>query len=188
MKCQGQMTSRWLCLPLLGWALGGCAESGFECGREVPGNSGTFRRCDRSNEVCICYTNSCARRVAVTPDGGLPSSQPSPSSAPEAKVDTCPTGLEYVDAPFAHKDLKGQCVPQAHLDLSGELGIKSFADGELVCPGAPTTPRSSGGSGGSSAEPAPDDASPPVTAPENSGGDAGDGSLIDASTEAGANP
>jgi hypothetical protein len=112
----------------------GCAETGFECGREVPGKPGTIRRCDRANEVCVCLTNSCARRVSVGPV------RSNTSDAGEARQQSCPSGWLYVKSPFARADVAGECVPQSHLDLSGDAGIKDFAKGELICPGSPITP------------------------------------------------
>lgn len=129
---------RWLARALaftqLGASLVSCAQPGFECGREVPGKPGTFRRCDRSNEVCICYTNSCA--VAV------PKEDPNtPIDAGSAEPTYCTSGYRYVKQPFASKDVAGQCVEQWQLELSGDAGKLDQAKGQLMCPGAPQTPQ-----------------------------------------------
>lgn len=114
----------------------GCAETGFECGREVPGKVGTFRRCDRENEVCVCHTNSCAKRVS---QGAVSDNA---SREGEAAQPTCPSGWLYVESPFARSNLAGKCVPQSHLQLSGDAGLKDFSEGELICPGSPISPPS----------------------------------------------
>jgi hypothetical protein len=115
----------------------GCAETGFECGREVPGKPGTFRRCDRENEVCVCHTNSCAKRVSQ----GTFSDNASLEG--EAAQPTCPSGWQYVEAPFARSDVAGKCVPQSHVQLSGDAGLKDFSEGQLICPGSPISPPAS---------------------------------------------
>lgn len=121
------------------WALiSSCADNGFECGREVPGKPGTFRRCDRADEICVCHTNSCARSVAAAPEGDAGT-----SFAPDLPPpDRCPSGWRYVESPFARSDLAGSCVTQSQIDLGGgkDKGLLSFAEGELVCPGSPVTP------------------------------------------------
>lgn len=144
--------SRWS-IQALAWlqltiGLTACAQPGFECGREVPGKPGTFRRCDEFNEICVCYTNSCAEVVpkvdphpkaqpAVEPDAGNDASAPAPPKT-DGKPEFCASGYRYVDAPFASKP--NTCVEQWELDLSGDAGILDQAKGELMCPGAPRTP------------------------------------------------
>lgn len=137
--------SAWLQLAV---GLTACAQPGFECGREVPGKPGTFRRCDEFNEICVCYTNSCAKVV--------PKVDPHPKTQPEAKADAggssnstetepsgipefCPSGYRYVDAPFA--STPNACVEQWQLELSGDAGLLDQAKGQLMCPGAPETPK-----------------------------------------------
>jgi hypothetical protein len=73
-----------------------CAPSGtgFLCGVGLDEDPDVIRRCDRPHEVCVCATNSCARRVEVTEE--------------------CTSGLMYVDVPFAADDLPGKCADEKH--------------------------------------------------------------------------
>jgi hypothetical protein len=187
-----------LCLPA-------CAEQGFECGREVPGQAGVFRRCDRAGEVCICATNSCARRVARSAgdagaeDAGQTRANSREPGIPEAEVEECPSGLLYVAAPFARPDLADKCVPEEHRQLSTPAGVLSFAEGELICPGSPVTEVAE-----DTDEPEQRDAAPPspgpgqpdgapdagaedgavdAASPAEPGEDPGDASLPEAGTE-----
>ncbi len=165
-------------------ALGsGCSESGFECGREVPGKAGTFRRCDRANEVCVCHTSSCARRVIK---GAISNNT---SEAGEAAQPSCPSGLQYVKSPFARRDLASKCVPVSHLELGGgDAGLQDFAEGELICPGAPISPglpQEPPATSGDSGPPEPD-AGQPQPEPIEDAGSVPDANLPDATiTDAG---
>lgn len=126
-----------------------CAQPGFECGREVPGKPGTFRRCDRSNEVCVCYTNSCAKAVPKADPYSKPklqsdagdSSPPGSTPGTDEPPTHCPSGYRYVDAPFAAASVANTCVEQWQLALSGDAGLLDQAKGQLICPGAPQTPK-----------------------------------------------
>lgn len=118
-------------LLLLAGSVGGCQQEGFECGRVIAGTS-TVRRCDRTLEICICATGSCAKQVEDLdnlPSGdagtaGEGGEAGSPSSGPpsrELKCDKqhrCETGYRYVEAPFARKDLAGCCVPPLDMQLT----------------------------------------------------------------------
>src|SRR5690606_14828327 len=130
----------WLPLTV---AFTSCTQPGFECGREVPGKPGTFRRCDRSNEVCVCYTNSCAKAVPTADPYAQRQSDAGDSSPLESASATdepptyCPSGYRYVEAPFAAASVANTCVEQWQLALSGDAGLLDQAKGQLMCPGAP---------------------------------------------------
>src|SRR5688572_22815717 len=95
--------SAWLQLAV---GLTACAQPGFECGREVPGKPGTFRRCDEFNEICVCYTNSCAKVVpkvdphakvqpAVEADAGNDAGAPTRPKT-DGTPEFCASGYRYV--------------------------------------------------------------------------------------------
>lgn len=118
----------------------GCSSDDFQCGLPVDGSEGTIRRCDRALEVCVCATNSCARRVPTptpksdsgtadsgtadsgTGDSGVPDAGPqeckgTPAECCEKRGENtegageCCSGYMYVDAPFARDGIAGKCVP-----------------------------------------------------------------------------
>jgi hypothetical protein len=138
--------------------IGACEqEPGFECGRLVPGTS-TIRRCDRALEVCVCATNSCARRVGFTDaeqgslsDGGSGYAGEATAKAWGDCRGPGETGYVYAEAPYARDDLAGKCVPEIHLRL-GDIVPSKEAPGP-GCPGQfelPVGGTSSAGTGGSS--------------------------------------
>jgi hypothetical protein len=120
-------------------ALAACRPSdGFECG-EAFGDEGAFRECTRSREVCICATNSCARRE----HGG-----------------DCTSGYRYVDTPFARKDVAGRCVEQEFLGWRIEQtdavkGCEAVRDGGAVDAGAITDAMVPDGAAGADTDAAP---------------------------------
>ena len=67
-------------------------EDGFFCGVGLEEAPESFRQCDRPHEVCVCATNSCAKRVATS---------------------DCESGLRYVEAPYARNALAEHCVEPA---------------------------------------------------------------------------
>ncbi len=155
-----------LALAVMG--VDGCQGDGFDCGRPV-GDSDVVRRCDRSLEICVCATNSCAKRVSTPPesDGGVDAGTGSGG---------CESGYAYVETPFAKREIAGKCVPPSDLELAPT--IANDAPSGTLCPGAVLPPDAgSGGTGGTSGGAAggggtPDDG----IAGEPSGGTSGSGS------------
>jgi hypothetical protein len=66
----------------------------FACGTKLE-DLAEVAVCDRDKEVCICASNSCARRLDVDI--------------------SCDSGYRYVEAPFARRDLADTCVPLEHV-------------------------------------------------------------------------
>jgi hypothetical protein len=137
-------------------SLQGCGqEGGFDCGREVPGTS-TVRRCDGADEVCVCATNSCARRVGILPTardgdgGGAPLSVDGGGAGDNwgGCLDPGETGYRYVDAPFARDGLAGNCVKAIDLRLGPIVTADAPACPGQVFPHEPSGGTNSGGAAG----------------------------------------
>jgi hypothetical protein len=135
----------------------GCSqEAGFLCGRLIPGTS-TVRRCDGADEVCVCATNSCAKRVGIIPgwrdgDGGGPPLGVDGGGG-EANWGEClgpgETGYVYAEAPFARDDLAGECVRAIDLRLGPIVKADAPECPGQIFPDPPSGGTNSGGSGGS---------------------------------------
>jgi hypothetical protein len=117
----------------------GCdPEEGFLCGRVAAG-SNVVRTCDRALEVCICATNSCARKVGIPREQRGDASTAGIAGAVTAGDEwgDCSgprmTGYRYSEAPFARDDLAGKCVPPSALRL-GDIVPSKNAPGP-ACPG-----------------------------------------------------
>lgn len=143
----------------------GCREVGFECGQPLPNDSAKFRRCDRSQEVCICATGGCAKPL-VTLD-----------EIDWGKQHDCGSKLLYVDDLFGGP-LAGQCVDGAH--ARADL-VLSNAEAGHACPNVVITPKpDASAEPDASPEPTPE-AGPPEPNPP-APPDAGD--ELDAATDA----
>lgn len=160
--------------PLL--SMPGCQGEGFECGRPVDGTS-DVRRCDRSLEICVCATNSCARRVgpAASDDGDAGAD----ADSSQADAVECESGFRYVEAPFARRAIAGQCVPPGHLNPSHDL--RHDTPNGTLCPGAELPEARAGaagtaGTGGTAGQSAGGSGGDPAggTAGESAGGSGGD--------------
>lgn len=127
----------------------GCQGDGFECGRYVPGTD-TVRRCDRSLEICVCATNSCARQVSPGDEQTGNAGDSQGGAGEKEPAGTCKSGYRYVEAPFAKRALAGQCVPP--LDLALVAPIKNDAPVGTVCAGVEVQSGVAGG-GGTGASP-----------------------------------
>lgn len=82
-------------LVFIALALFGCAD-GFLCGTPLPSNPDAIRACARPHEVCVCASNSCATKVALS-----------------GSADACESGLRYVERSFAAGRVAGICVSLA---------------------------------------------------------------------------
>ena len=140
-----------------GSALSSCAEEGFECGQLLPGSTNQYRSCTRRQELCVCATGGCARRLVSAQDW---------SAVPESEDGVCKRSrLIYVESPFAHPDLAGHCVDPAHVPPAQRADAVLDDPSELRCPDAVRPPPDSGPDPKS-------DATPPPPEPEDAGGDA----------------
>ncbi len=99
---------------------------GFQCGTLLPGSKDSYRQCDGPHEVCVCATNSCARRDASCED----------------------TGLRYLDNVFAHKALRDVCVDASDGDKAKGAVILAEGAGNVSCVNPDAGPQDSGGGGG----------------------------------------
>lgn len=159
-----------LCVVACCAVLAGCKQQGFECGTPASDDPDVITRCDRSQEVCICATRSCAKRVPVPehPPSGL-------DAGVDAAVDPdaiCDSGLRYVEKPFAHKDWAGKCVPPEHKPNDDVAILESDERGQACDPGEVRDAMMS------EPEPEPEDSgmdSGPPDAAIDSGVDGGDG-------------
>jgi len=76
----------------------GCQGGQYECGTTLE-DSTEDHQCDRTDEVCVCGTHSCAFNQHDTKE--------------------CPSGYRYADSPFVSDDaLAKKCVPAT---LTGHL-------------------------------------------------------------------
>jgi len=140
-----------------GLALSSCAEEGFECGQLLPGTTNQYRSCTRRQEVCVCATGGCARRLLSAHDW---------DAVPRSELGLCKnSGLLYVESPFADPDLAGHCVDPAHATPAQPADAVLDEPDELRCPDAILPPPDSG------PEPEPD-AAPPPPRPGDAGDDA----------------
>jgi hypothetical protein len=146
-----------LLAPVL--SMPGCQGEGFECGRPVDGTS-DVRRCDRSLEICVCATNSCARRVGPAADEA--NAGAGTDGSPDPAVE-CESGFRYVEAPFARRAIAGQCVPPIALDPAHDL--KHDTPSGTLCPGAELPEPRAGNAGAAGAS---------GSAGESAGGSGGD--------------
>lgn len=106
----------------------GCdAPRGFECGSPLPSDPVVIRSCTGANQVCVCATRSCAVAVHVASSDGGGGAQ---------AYDPCPSGLRYIDSPFARTPLA--CVEDA--DAVTKLsGGKTTCDGDSASSTTSTT-------------------------------------------------
>lgn len=117
----------------LGAVLGGvsCARQGYACGEVTLLNSSDVRRCDGTNEVCVCATQSCARRTYDLEKASGEKSGSCPDGREPNDGRACDSGYRYLNMPFAAENWAGCCVDTRHSEVLVENDAK-----DPLCPGA----------------------------------------------------
>lgn len=130
-------------------AMGGGAcssKGGYACGEGTPNNGNEVRRCDGTDEACICATQSCARKTYAMEKVGNATGGGCPDGREPNDGKVCDSGYRYLNAPFADETWAGCCVAPIH--ANPETIVANDAKSGL-CPGALALP-DAGEDGGSS--------------------------------------